>query len=316
MQVAEEKPKVQEDVWVRTACEICRNHCGILVHRVNGSVVKIEGDPDNPKNYGRICAKGNSGFFYRLAPFRVTQPLRRTNPKKGLNEDPMWEPISWDEALNIITERIKVIRQKDPRLLYVTTFDMWSRGEIMEPWCMAYGTEAKPFSAGFYCGNNVHNIHLATEGSFEADPDAEYTKYLLLFGSQYGAVINQETMRAAAEIADKRPGGIKVVSIDPVGSYAAAKAEEWLPILPGTDAALALAFINLLVNEYRTYDAKYLKERTNAPYLIGPDEFYVKDPKTNKPLVWDSVEGKPKTWDQPVADYALEGTFTANGVEC
>ena len=306
----------KEDVWIRSACEICRNHCGILVHRVDGQIIKIEGDPDNPKNYGKICAKGNSGFLYRLAPFRVTKPLRRTNPKKGIDEDPMWEEITWDEALNTIAEKLKIIRNKDPRLLYFATFDMWARGEVMEPWCLAFGTEAKPFSAGFYCGNNVHNIHLATEGAFEADPDAVYTKYLLLFGSQYGAVVNQETMGAAAEIADKRPGGIKVVSIDPVGSYAAAKAEEWVPVLPGTDAALALCFINLLVNEYKIYDAKFLKERTNAPYLIGPDELYVRDPSSGKPLIWDSAERKPTTFDQPVSDYTLEGTFTVNGVEC
>jgi anaerobic selenocysteine-containing dehydrogenase len=310
------EPVVKEDVWVRSACELCRNHCGILVHRVDGQVVKIEGDPDNPKNYGKICAKGNSGFFYRLAPFRVTTPVRRTNPKKGVGEDPMWKEISWDEALDTIAEKLKAVREKDPRLLYYATFDMWARGEIMEPWCLAFGTEAKPFSAGFFCGNNVHNIHLATEGAFEADPDAEFTKYLLLFGSQFGAVVNQETMRACAEIADKRPGGIKVVSIDPVGSYAAAKAEEWVPLLPGTDAALALCFINLLVNEYRIYDEKFLKERTNAPYLVGSDELYVRDSVSKKPLVWDALEKKTKTWDQPVGDYALEGSFTVDGVEC
>ncbi|MHB1868815.1 MAG: molybdopterin-dependent oxidoreductase [Nitrososphaerales archaeon] len=311
----EEFPK-EDDVWIRTACEVCRNFCGILVHRVDGEIEKIEGDPDNPKNYGRICAKGVTGFFHRLSPTRVTQPLKRTNPKKGVNEDPKWQPISWDEALNLIAQKLNEIRAKDPRLLYVATFDMWSRADIIEPWVLAYGTEARAFSAGFYCGNNVHNIHLATEGAHEADPDTKYVKYLLLFGSQYGAVINQETIRAAHEIASKRPGGIKVVSIDPVGSYAAARAEEWLPIRPGTDAALALCFINLLLNEYYIYDEKFLKERTNAPYLVGVNELYLRDAETGKPLVWDSVEGKAKTWDQLVRDYALEGTFTVNGVQC
>jgi anaerobic selenocysteine-containing dehydrogenase len=161
----------------------------------------------------------------------------------------------------------------------------------------------------------VHNIQLATIGAFEGDPDEKYVKYLLLFGSQYGAVVNQDTMRSANEIAHKRPGGIKVVAIDPVGSYAAAKAEEWLPIRPGTDGALALAFINLMINEYNLYDEKFLKEKSNAPYLVGPDEFYVKD-QSGKPYVWDAVEGKAKTWDQPVKDYALTGTYTVNGVQC
>ncbi|MHB1868653.1 MAG: hypothetical protein ACYCPP_06870, partial [Nitrososphaerales archaeon] len=83
---SKDRSDAKADIWIRTACELCRNHCGILVHRVDGQVIKIEGDPDNPKNYGKICAKGNSGFLYRLAPFRVTKPLRRTNPKKGVGE--------------------------------------------------------------------------------------------------------------------------------------------------------------------------------------------------------------------------------------
>jgi anaerobic selenocysteine-containing dehydrogenase len=287
-----------------------------MVHRVDGKVVKIEGDPRNPETYGHVCAKGNSGFFNRATPYRVTTPMKRTNPKKGLNEDPMWQPISWDEALDTIAKRLIDIHKKNPKLLDVRQFDLWSRGDILEPWVQAFGTEAKAFSAGFYCGNNVHNVHLATEGAHEANPDSKYSKYILLFGSQFGSIVNTEVMMAAHEISGKRPGGVKVVAIDPVGSYAAAKAEEWLPILPGTDAALALGFINLLLNEYKIYDAKFLKERTNAPYLIGKDELYVRDPKTNKPLVWDSVEGNAKTWDQPVGDYALEGTFTVNGQEC
>ena len=116
MQLVREDDKspspVTDDAWIRTACEVCRNHCGILAHRVNGEIVKIEGDPQNPKNYGRICAKGNSGMLYRIAPFRVTTPLKRTNPKKGLNEDPKWVPISWEEALDTITDKITEIRDR------------------------------------------------------------------------------------------------------------------------------------------------------------------------------------------------------------
>ncbi len=292
------------------------NSCGVLAYSEKGKIVKLEGDPQNPHNLGKICAKGGAGFLYAYSPYRVTKPLMRTNPKKGLGEDPMWKPISWDEALDTVAKRLRQIREKDPRLLYVTSFDYWSFGDVIVPWCLAFGMELRPFSSGFYCGNNVHNIHYATEGAMEANPDSALTKYLLLFGSQYGSVVNYDVMRAAKEIAEKRPGGIKVVVVDPVGSYAAAKAEEWLPIRPGTDTALALGFINLLVNEYKIYDEEFLKNRTNAPYLIGPDGLYERDIGTGKPLVWDREEGVARRWDEPVKKFALEGSYLVNDVEC
>ena len=72
------------DGWVRSACTICMNRCGILAHVNEDNVVdKILGDPDNPHNHGRTCAKGDAGFEGLTDPDRITTPLRRTNPEKG-----------------------------------------------------------------------------------------------------------------------------------------------------------------------------------------------------------------------------------------
>ena len=91
------------DGWVRSACTICMNRCGILAHVNEENVVdKILGDPDNPHNHGRTCAKGDAGFEGLTDPDRITIPLRRTNPEKGVGVDPGWMPISWDEALDEI----------------------------------------------------------------------------------------------------------------------------------------------------------------------------------------------------------------------
>jgi anaerobic selenocysteine-containing dehydrogenase len=92
---------------------MCWNTCGIKVNRVDGVIVKIEGDPDCPQNWGKTCAKGNSGFMSLYDPKRVLYPMRRTNPDKGYGVDPKWERISWDEALKIITQRLKKIRMED-----------------------------------------------------------------------------------------------------------------------------------------------------------------------------------------------------------
>jgi hypothetical protein len=99
-------PEIWEDVWVKTTCGGCYGQCTIRAHRVNGVIVKINGEPDNdfgPR--GGICAKGEAMIQALYDPNRYNYPLRRTNPKKGIFEDPKWERISWDEALDEIAGR-------------------------------------------------------------------------------------------------------------------------------------------------------------------------------------------------------------------
>jgi anaerobic selenocysteine-containing dehydrogenase len=118
--------KAKEDLWIKSTCFMCWNTCGIRVRRVDGVIVKIEGDPDCPQNWGRICAKGNSGFMSLYDPKRVLYPMRRTNPEKGFGVDPQWQRISWDEALEIVGQRLARLRREDPRKLVVSSFDTQS----------------------------------------------------------------------------------------------------------------------------------------------------------------------------------------------
>ena len=74
----------KEDTWVHSICDMCRGGCGILVHRVDGMVVDIKGDPDSPDSFGKLCAKGHAGIMSLYDPHRVKTPLKRTNPEKGL----------------------------------------------------------------------------------------------------------------------------------------------------------------------------------------------------------------------------------------
>ncbi|MHB2037572.1 MAG: molybdopterin dinucleotide binding domain-containing protein, partial [Nitrososphaerales archaeon] len=176
-------------------------------------------------------------------------------------------------------------------------------------WAQA-ALSARIGAGGFLCGTGVHPIIFLNTATFEHTADYEHVRYILLLGAQAGSIVHYDTMIAAHSIAERRPGGIKVVSVDPFASYAGSKAEEWIPIRPGTDAAFVLALVNLLVNEYKIYDADFLKKKTNAPYLIKPDGRYARDKASGKPLVWDLVENKAKVFDEVVRDYALEGVYS------
>src|SRR3990170_2087305 len=107
----------KEDVWIHSICEMCKGDCGILVHRVDGVIVDIKGDPDCPNSRGKNCAKSIAGIMQLYDPNRVKTPLKRTNPEKGLGIDPGWVRISWDEALDILKEKLTKIRKEDPRKL-------------------------------------------------------------------------------------------------------------------------------------------------------------------------------------------------------
>ena len=119
-------PGVQEDVWIPTACDMCYNGCTIKVHRVDGVVVRVEGVKDAPPNYGATCAKGQSAMMNLYSPHRVQAPMVRTNPVKGIGVDPGWREITWDEAMDLLAEKVRAARAKDTRSIIGLTFDRYA----------------------------------------------------------------------------------------------------------------------------------------------------------------------------------------------
>ena len=307
---------IKEDVWIPSTCQMCYNQCGIKIHRVDGIVVKIEGDPECPRAKGKICAKGNSGIMTLYNPYRLKSPLRRTNPEKGIGIDPKWQEISWDEALDSVSERLKKVREDDPRKLAILSFDMDFLQNLRGAFASAFGTNnvmAGP--ASYFCGNASHPISYMVNGAFHMDPDLDYCNYIILVGSQLGFLHGEAATLNTGKMSDARERGMKVVVVDPVCSTAASNANEWLPIVPGTDGAFCLSMLNVLINELGIFDVEFLKKYTNSPYLVGPDRHYVRD-KTGKPLVWDAADGKAKTYDDSdVKDFAVEGSYQVNAVE-
>jgi anaerobic selenocysteine-containing dehydrogenase len=306
------------DGWVRTACTICLNRCGILAHVGDDDVVdKILGDPANPHNHGKTCAKGDSGYEGLRDPLRLTTPMRRTNPEKGIGVDPGFVPISWDEALDEIAIRLREIHETEPHRFMFSTFDAYHlRGAFVPSFIHGAGLPGySTWSAQIFCGNNVHGISYMNQNSFEGVPDPVHSRYIMLFGSQFGSVVHYDTMHAAHALSERRPGELKMVAVDPVCGPAASRAEEWVPIRPGTDAALILGMVNQLVNELDLYDAEFLRDKTNAPYLVGPSGDYLRHDGGDKPLVWDLGDHSAKPFDGDAVEMALAGSFTVGGVE-
>jgi anaerobic selenocysteine-containing dehydrogenase len=315
------KFEIFDDTWISTQCGRCFNNCAIRVHRVNGVAIKIEGNPDSwMGSQGGVCGKGASGLQVLYDPNRLNMPLRRTNPEKGLHVDPKWKEISWDEALQEITEKLKKVLEDNPKKILLQsatvkapTSPYWKgfMGDIL-------GTPHRSSGGGgVHCANGLHFACGLMHGSWNTLPDYRYCNYAIYWGVNNGHASGHAGLISARLVSEAIERGMKLVVFDPMCNYSADKATEWVPIVPGTDAAVILAMCNVILNELGIWDAIYLKMKTNAPYLVGPDGRYVRDRDTNKPLIWDTLESKAKVYDDPgITDYALEGTYEVNGATC
>jgi len=299
---------------VTTSCGMCYIGCGIKVLVENGVVVNIEGNPDNPQNRGKMCAKGKAGFMNLYNPNRVKVPLKRTNPKKGIDEDPGWKEISWAEAIDTVVAQLERIRD-NPKKFWVQAWDVVGDNMFwLSALGSAFGSNQVNVASSPTCGKVVHPVEFFSGGGFHQQPDLHYANYCILIGTQFGIASRSAFNHHLADMAEARARGMKLVVIDPVGGYAASKANEWIPILPGTDAALGLSMLHVLLNELGIYDREFLKHKTNAPYLIGADGRYVRDAATRKPLVYDAADRTVKTHDDPgLHDPAITGSFDAQG---
>ncbi len=192
---------VTEDVWVPSTCFLCMSMCGILAHRVNGVVVKIEGNPKDTFNRGRLCARGNAGLMKLYNPWRFKNPMKRTNPEKGRDVDPKWEEITWEEALDIVGDKLAKIHAEDPKKLL--WMGGWGQGRGGSPTMTVGRSGFKTPNwisgpGGMTCAAAKHNIGYMTNGtSLTGSADWKYCNYHLGLGAGIG--LNKGDVRKARD---------------------------------------------------------------------------------------------------------------------
>lgn len=314
VQKAEAAKAPAQDGWFPGVCKMCmQGDCQTRVHVVDGVVVKVEGDPRAVQNAGALCPRGNSAIANMYNAWRVKAPMKRTNPKKGLNEDPKFVEITWDEAVNTVAERLKKLKADDPRkVIVVSGFGV--RSQLLGNWETAFGTPNDVPSRGSACAYHLGS-YLTNGSGPDNVPDIEKSEYIINIARTLGpniavsSVGTRHTMDALAR-------GCKIVNVDPRCGPEASKMD-WVPIRPGTEQAFLLGMLYSVLYEIKVMDTWFVKNRTNAPYLIGPDGEYVIDVASKKPLIWDEKENRARAFDEiPPMNSALEGKFTVNGVAC
>jgi len=308
----------------------CHGGCGVLAHIQDGKLVKIEGDPDHPWNQGRLCARCLAMTQYVYHPDRLTRPLKRV----GARGEGKWQEITWDEAFDLIESKMGKIREEfGPESMI---FSMGT-GRDIGPWiCMlayAYGSPNVMFAlSGVACYSPRIAAVETVQGDYcildaaqwfpkrYDDPRYNIPECIVIWGYNIPATCPDNVF--GHWIIDLMKKGTKIICIDPRLSWFASRAKSWLQLRPGTDGALAMGFLNVIINE-GLYDQEFVEKWTNAPFLIRSDTAKLvrasdlaKGESPSNFVVWDTKGQRPAIWDSAAVDYrapdvqpALQGSY-------
>ena len=296
-------------------CKMCgpaRTHCSTLCTIKDGRWMHVEGNPEAGNNYGRgsrsLCAKGNAAMHTVYSPTRLLYPMKRTG-EKGEGK---FEQITWDQALDEIAAKLK--EQKEQ-------YGAESYGVLSPQYYAVLGSLGRRFLNVHGSPNYLHSAICNSQRMFSrlvtiggpvhgkatdtAPGQLGKTKLLIVWGfNSENSAINQGNPNGRL---NAKENGMQIVDIRPMQEGLGAHADYWLPVRPGTDGALALAFLNIIIGE-DLYDHDFVENWTN-----GFDEL-AEHVKQYTPAWAAEITGLPE--EQIVEVGRLMGTVKPMGINC
>ncbi len=249
-------PATDGDKVIPTFCEMCFWKCGVLAHVKDGTVTKLVGNPDHPLAKGRLCPRGTGGTGLLYDPDRLKKPLIR----KGERGEQRFEEVSWEEALDHVAAKLKEVKEKHGAES-LALFNHGYGASFFKTLVAAYGSPSVGAPSYAQCRGSRDVAFQLTYGAPVGSPeylDIENSRVLTLIGSHLGENMHNTQVQEFAAMIEK---GGELVVVDPRFSTAAGKARYWLPIKPGTDMALLLAWMHVIVKEGR-YNKAFVEANT------------------------------------------------------
>lgn len=242
---------------IRTACRSCHGGCGVIAHVKDGKVIKVEGDPGSPISHGSMCSKGLAILQLAYHPDRVLYPMKRND--KG------WKRISWDVALDTIAERFKeVIEAHGPESIVIGQGTGRDYESFLYRFANLLGTP-NVLTAGHQCYVSRIGATLITCGNLPVCDYEGEPKCIVVWACNPLWTNPDEYKAEGFWRAYKK--GSRLIVVDPRKGFLANRADLWLQLRPGTDAALAMGFLNVIIEE-GLYDREFVEK-----YIHGWDAF-------------------------------------------
>ena len=243
---------------IPTNCHVCNIQDGAIAFVENGRVVKLEGNPEHVSTRGRLCAKGNAGMWLSYDPDRILFPLKRV----GARGEGKWKRITWDEALTEVAGKIREVLDKgDPNEIAMK----WGRnrtGGTLQRFMATLGS-ATVLNHTSICESSKKVGMEPTWGPDIETPDFSQAKYVLNFGSnilEAAYFHNPESQRVTEGRVENHS---KIVTFDVRLSNTAGYSDEWIPVFPGTDGAIALAMGHVILRD-DLQDSGFISAWTNV----------------------------------------------------
>jgi anaerobic selenocysteine-containing dehydrogenase len=282
-----------------TYCPLCVSRCGARATVTKGTFA-LNRDPSHPTGKA-LCVKGKEAPAITAHPDRLQYPMKRTNAKGAA--DPGWRRISWDEALDTVANRLRALTYDHGPESVVFSSVSPSTSAIVD--CVDW---IQRLQRAFGSPNFVASMELCGWGRYFASlytygapvpgqymPDLERAECILFWG--YNPSVSRLAHATATRAALRR--GAKLMVVDPRRAGLATKADPWLRVRPGTDAALALAITNVMI-ERGWYDEAFVRRWTTGPLLVRGDTGRLlrasdlsADTDAGHYVAWDEVAGKP-----------------------
>jgi thiosulfate reductase/polysulfide reductase chain A len=250
---------------IPTFCNGCGNRCSMFAYVKNGRLWKVEGNPEANGNLGVICPKGHGYLHDLYNPDRVKGPLKRVGDR--------FKPISWEQAYKEIAQKINLIlMDAGPQSIFWVNYPQSNHLYALR--LMHALGSPHYFTHGSTCYTARNAGWVTTVGELPSN-DLSNSRYIITIGRNPAGAIDLGQVKKIVEAKEK---GAKIVVVDPRHSETAILADEWLPIKPGTDLALLLGMINVMVKE-ELYDKNFVAEKT-----VGFEQ--LEDEIVNYPPEW------------------------------
>lgn len=234
-------------------CGPCHMRCGSLVEIENGIATSVRGDPDNPMNRGALCGRGKLILEHLYNPDRLNYPLKRTG-SKGQGS---WERISWNQALDEIAGKLKTIREEDgPEALAFSRGTHRTYGWALNRFYYLFGSP-NITGANTICMCPSHTVEWSTYG-FMAHSDLRNTSCVVVWGNQPS---ESRLIPDWVQLVEAKKRNAKIIVIDPRRTKEVELADLWLPVRPGTDLALMLGWLKIIIDE-SLYDKEFVEKWT------------------------------------------------------
>lgn len=285
--------------WIPSTCQGCTAWCPVEFFVQEGRICKVRGNQLSKANNGYCCPRGHLMIQQTYDPDRIKVPMKRTNPVKGRGIDPKFVPISWDEALDTLADKMMELRKNSEpeKLLYMRGRYSSTSTDLL------YGTLPKIFGTPNYYSHSALCAEAEkmgpgyTQGFFGyRDYDLAKTTCLVIWGCDPLSSNRQvpNTINKFGDIFDRG----SVIVVDPRLSASGAKANEWLPIKPGEDGALAAALANVIMTE-GMWSKEFVGDFKDGKNLFKAgetvDETAFVEKQTHGVVKWWNIELKDKT---------------------